>query len=581
VPRSRLLESLAGLCVALLALHGAAARAQSSVQRAVASDSIDLLRLAREAQREFERIRRDNLPYGSDGGSERCDERIGRYCYWYEPSSASAPRESEVIGRARERLLHDLAAAGGRLPGNDWIIGQLVRYLAEHGRPDSAVIRAQRCQATRWWCDALEGLARHLAQDYKGAEDAFGRALRGMPEAQRCAWTDLAPLLGDGRRLYRALPCTERQSVSARIWWLARPLYSRPGNDLLTEHYTRHTMALLVEDAETADGVPWGADTRELIVRFGWPTHWSRSFDRLGRLGPPPILGHEPSPSFWLLPAPALAEPWADVTQIHWDPLRERPPARYAPPYAHGFTPIERVQFARFRRGDATLTIGTFDLTPDSVFTARTVDVRLTVARDPTTPVVVGRASPAMPREILAVRSPWSPAVLSLEAVGVDTPWVARRRAMTPPAPGGLPPGLSDILLFAPAEVLPASLEAALPSALGAPVVQVGQRVGLYWEIYGEPESKAPVEIAVTAMKGQWRGDAPYPVGRPWCPFPGESPVRLRWREERGARPRGAGRAVALDLRSLPRGRYVLTIQVSVAGQVRGCSSREIRVAGR
>jgi hypothetical protein len=576
-----LLGSLASLCVALVALHGLPARAQSSAQRAAAADSLDLLRRAREAQRDFERIRRANLPSEFDAGSDRCDERIGRYCYWYEPSADSAPPEPEVVTRARERLLGDLATAGARLSGDHWISGQLVRYLTEHGRGDSAISTAQRCRATRWWCDALEGLARHLAQDYEGAEDAFGRALQEMPEAQRCAWTDLTPLLGDGRRRYRALPCAERQSASARIWWLARPLYSRPGNDLLTEHYSRHTMALLFEDAETPDGVPWGADRRELVVRFGWPTHWSRSFDRLGRLGPPPVLGHEPSPSFWLLPAPAVAEPWADVTEVHWDPATERPPARYAPPYADGFAPIDRVQFARFHRGDTILTIAAFDLTPDAVFARRPVDVRLAVARDPTTPVAIGRVSPARPLGVLAVRSAWRPAVLSLEAMGVDTPWVARRRAMTPPAFSEWPPVVSDILLFAPAEVLPESLEAALPAALGAPVVRSGQRVGLYWEIYDEPESTAPLEITATAMKARWKGDAPYPVGRPWCPLPVESPVMLRWREDPGARPRGSARVLTLDLHRLSQGRYVVTIQVSVAGQPRGCSSRELRVAAR
>jgi hypothetical protein len=581
VSRSRLLESLLSLCAALLALHGPAARAQASTQRTAASDSLDLLRRAREAQREFERIRRAYLPSEFDGGSARCDERIGRYCYWYKPSSDSGPLESDVVGRARERLLRDLEAAGARLPGDAWITGQLVRYLAEHGLADSAVIRAQRCRATRWWCDALEGFARHLAQDYQGAEDAFGRALRGMPEAQRCAWTNLAPLLGDGVRRYRALSCAERQSVNARIWWLARPLYSRPGNDLLSEHYARHTMALLLEDAETPDGVPWRADTRELVVRFGWPTHWSRGFDRPGRPEPPPILGHEPSPSFWLLPAPALAEPWADVTELHWDPAMEQPPARYAPPYASGFAPIERVQFARFRQSDTTLTVAAFDLTPDSVFAMRPVDVRLAAARDPTTPVAVGRLSPAGPVGVMAVRSAWRPAVLSLEAVGVDTRWVARARAMAPPDPGGLPPVMSDILLFAPAKVLPGSLEAALPAALAGPVVQDGQRVGLYWELYDKSDSAASVDIAVTAMKTRSRSDAPYPIGRPWCPFPDESPVKLRWREEPGARPRGSARAVTLDLRSLSRGRYVVTVQVSVAGQPRGCSSREVRLTGR
>jgi hypothetical protein len=490
--------------------------------------------------------------------------------------------EPAVIQRTRERLLRDLATAGGRLSGDDWITGQLVRYLAEHGRGRAAIIRAQRCRATRWWCDALEGLARHLAQDYEGAERAFGRALRGMPEAQRCAWTDLEPLLADGRRRYKAVPCAERRSVDSWIWWLARPLYSRPGNDLLTAHYARHTMAALFEDAETPDGVHWGADSRELVVRFGWPTHWSRGLDQLGRLGPPPILGHEPSPGFWLFPEPALAEPWADVTKLHWDPAMERPPARYAPPYAAGFAPIERVQFARFRRSDTTmLTIAAFDLTPDSVFSRRPADVRLAAGRDPTTPVVIGRAAPAKLLGVVAVRSPWMPAVLSLEAVGVDVPWVARRRTMTAPAPAGLPPVVSDILLFAPGEVLPESLQAALSAALGAPVVQVGRRVGLYWEMYDDPDPTAPVEISVTVMKARWKGDVPYPIGRPWCPLSDESPVRLRWREEPGTRPRGAARAVALDLRSLSKGRYVVSIQVSVAGRPRGCSSRELRVVER
>jgi hypothetical protein len=521
------------------------------------------------------------MPTAFDQGAARCDERIGRYCYWYDPFPDAVREEPQAVGRARERLLHDLAAAAERIPGDGWIAGQLVRYLAEHGLRDSAIITARRCHAEAWWCGALEGFARHLADDYEGADVTFGRALRGMPEAQRCAWTDLGPLLGDGGERYRELSCGERDSVGERIWWLARPLYSRPGNDLRAEHYARHMMALLLQDAETPDGVGWGADSRELIVRFGWPTHWSRSFDRFGSLGPPPILGHEPSPSFWLFPAPALAEPWADVTEVGWDEAMERPPARYAPSYTVGFAAIERVQFARFRRRDSTLTIAAYDLTRDSVLGARPADVRLAVARDPATSVAVGRALPAGPPGVVAVRSPWRPAVLSLEAVGVDTEWVARRRAMAPPDPGAVPPVVSDILLFAPTEVLPEALETALPAVLRAPVVPVGGRVGLYWELYEEFDSRAPVDVVVTAMEADSRDDGPYPVGRPSCPLAAESPVRLRWREEPGARPRGPGRAVALDLQALRDGDYVVTIQVSVAGRPRGCSSRELQVSAR
>src|SRR5437879_10236051 len=47
--------------------------------------------------------------------------------------------------------------------------------------------------------------------------------------------------------------------------------------------------------------------------------HWSRSFEQGVGLDPPPILGHEPGPSFWLFPTPALTEPWADATAVRWD----------------------------------------------------------------------------------------------------------------------------------------------------------------------------------------------------------------------------------------------------------------------
>jgi hypothetical protein len=249
--------------------------------------------------------------------------------------------------------------------------------------------------------------------------------------------------------------------------------------------------------------------------------------------------------------------------------------------YTAGFAPIERVQFARFRRGDTTLTVAAFDLTSDSVFATRPADVRLVAARDPSTPVAIEAISSIGPRGVLSVRSLWRPAVLSLEALGVDTAWAARARAMAPPDPAGDPAGLSDLLLLAPAQVLPASLEAALPQALTAPVVRVGQRVGLYWEMYDAPDSSAPLEMAVTVMKAQSKANAAYPVGLPWCPYQAESPVRLRWREEPGARVGSPGRAVTLDLRSLSRGRYVVSVQARVNGRPRGCSSREVQVAGR
>jgi hypothetical protein len=334
---------------------------------------------------------------------------------------------------------------------------------------------------------------------------------------------------------------------------------------------------MLLEDAAITDGLPWGDDRRQLAIRYGWPTHWSRAWDAPGGLQPAPILGHEAGPSFWLMPSPALTEPWSDVTGIHWDPARERPPTRYAPPYATGFATVDRVQFARFVRSDTTLTIAAFDLSPDSIFATRPLDVRLAVTRDPGS-VTVGPISATTPRGILQVRSLWRPAVLSLEALGVDTSWVARRRAMAAPDPGGLRSAISDLLLFAVPAPMPGSLDEALPLALTGPAVGQGKRVGLFWEMYARPDSTASIEIAVIPLNGRHRGELTYPVGRPSCPFGGEAPVKLRWLEDPVNRPDRVGRAVVLDLSPLSKGRYVISLQTSVGGRPMGCSSREVQV---
>src|SRR3989449_6194768 len=147
-------------------------------------DSQHVLRSAREAQAEFESIRRHNLPTQFGGGGYDCDERIGRFCFWYDDSPASPgspPPEPERIGRARDRLLATLDTAAAALPGDEWIAGQRVRYLLQSGRTAAALAAAQACGAAPWWCEALAGLALHVAGDVAGADSAYRIALRDMP----------------------------------------------------------------------------------------------------------------------------------------------------------------------------------------------------------------------------------------------------------------------------------------------------------------------------------------------------------------------------------------------------------------
>ncbi|HET8625030.1 MAG TPA: hypothetical protein VFM14_15815, partial [Gemmatimonadales bacterium] len=289
-----------GVVVAAAAADCSAAAAQTSRQSAArvassepAPDSA-ALREVRDAQRAFETERRANLPTELDDARRPCDASIGRFCYWYHP--ADEPEEPDRIGVARMLLIARLDDAARDHPADDWIAAQRVRYLVEHGWADTAVAVARECRGTWWWCRTLEGYARHALRDYAGADSVYAAALAGMPEAERCRWTDLSLLLSDAdERRYRKLSCARREVVNRRIWWLAQPFYSMPGHDLRTEHYARMTMAQILRTASSPHDLRWGDDLAQLVVRYGWPTWWTKPFTRAGATESPGAIGHEPT----------------------------------------------------------------------------------------------------------------------------------------------------------------------------------------------------------------------------------------------------------------------------------------------
>jgi len=177
--------------------------------------------------------------------------------------------EGKNIVRARAELLRDLAKASAEVPGDDWIMGQRIRYLTE-GHDTSAVSVARSCRATRWWCDALLGLTLHVEGNYAAADSAYGAALNEMPSQTRCHWLNLAPLLDDDiRGTYKKMTCEQREAADARIWWVADPLFMTPGNERRTEHFSRVLHTALQQDAANTYGSSWGGDLAELILRFG------------------------------------------------------------------------------------------------------------------------------------------------------------------------------------------------------------------------------------------------------------------------------------------------------------------------
>src|SRR5215471_14646004 len=101
-----------------------AAQAATPVHSSLTSrDSVQVQRLARRVQGDFETQRRRFLPYETlDGGGGGCGMAFGRYCYAQQ--YATPPREAPQIVIARTRLLETLDSLSALVPGDRWILGQ-------------------------------------------------------------------------------------------------------------------------------------------------------------------------------------------------------------------------------------------------------------------------------------------------------------------------------------------------------------------------------------------------------------------------------------------------------------------------
>ena len=324
-----------------------------------ASDSLRALGEARSAQSRFERTRHHFIPAGNGSGDRPCEAQVGRMCYWQEDPEEDPLPEPRSIERARASLLSTLGHLNAVSPGDNWIAGERVRYLVESGQDSAAVDVAHSCSPPRWYCNVLRGYALHSSERYAEAETAYDSALAGMPAAERCRWNDVSMLLDDDQReRYTRLPCGQRDSVEARFWKLAQPSFAVGGNDRRTEHFSRVLLADLSQDAANAYGIKWGADMRELLLRYGSPTWYSTTWPRPFSADPTPI-GHDRTPSFHF-----AADTRGD--SIRWNAYAYAARERYAPPYLDTITTLP-TQFAMLKRGDSALVVAVYASSlPDS-----------------------------------------------------------------------------------------------------------------------------------------------------------------------------------------------------------------------
>lgn len=561
-----------------LPAQSVAARLPSGPQQ-TPRDSARALGSARSAQAAFERLRFRFLPWTEDGGApDRCDERIGRFCLWHDDGDDedwAPPPEPEQVKQGREALIARLAGAAAQYPGDQWVAGQRVRYLVEAGRADEAAAAARECRAG-WWCAALEGYALHVAGKTEASDSAFAGALAAMPERERTEWTDVSPLLPDGdwrafRRLREADPDAER-----RLWWLADPFWAFPGNDLRTEHLSRNVADRLQDRAFVTEGISWGDDLREILVRFGEPIGWERvrPDNPLFTQGRASVVTHyAPDSRNFVPPVRFLADP-AAIGEDEWSLDDDDMRAAYAPAYAGAVDALEH-QVARFRRGDSALVVAAFALDPDSIPPGSVTDAALVLAVDHRTEPRIARETTTGMRGVVSLAAEPGARVMSLETQTLGAKRAGRARyGLRLPAPGaGV--AVSDVLLLESPDPLPSTLEDAIPQARGSTRVRTGESLGLFWEMYGLPERADTVGLSVSVHRGS-KG-----LGRRLAEGLGlvgeATPIRVQWNEETTGEASMA-RTLVLAIRDLSPGEYTLELTVTAREGEPATTRRALRV---
>ena len=524
-----------------------------------------LLKCAKLGQDEFEKLRRRWSPSLSPPGpSPSCDAKTGGHCILFMSERAGAlPR---VVRETREELLAMLAVASEKLPTNDWITKQRVRYLIEAGREREAMAVVQLCRLSeRWLCPAIAGYALHKMALFQPSRDSFDVALAVMPPDVKAEWTDISLFLdGDVRERYTDGSDELRQSLSRRFWWLSDPFYLTSANDRWTEHLSRHVVCRLYAGSRSGFGRRWGGRQDEVALRHGLPDGWVDAHITIQRVTGNVRMSYKGAAVYSshtrrIIPRPSFL---LDPTSIHpmdWIVESEDPQASYDLHYVYKFVRLEH-QVAVFVRGDSAIVIAAYDQTADPHWRNVVGDVGLILMPDERSRPFMIRTRTGEPRGVLVARVEAQPYLMSFEFLSKREHCAARARyglSIRKTVPFVF--SLSDLLITIRSDPLPEDLRRATTLARGSLRVKAGERLGLYWEGYGFGPNAETLFVAVSLHRvGKGR------YGRlEEVTLEDEPPINLKWDEVVPAKTKIWKRSMSLVLPDdLQPGLYVVYLVV-------------------
>lgn len=563
------------------------------------TDSIRNLQAAQEAQASFERVRSRQAPWGRWAGSGPCDERVGRFCLTHsgardddERPPYRPPVEPESIVAARQRLDSILSEIARAQPGDAWVAGQRVAYRGERQDWTGALAAAEECQSPEpGWCGLLLGFALHGMKRVDEAERAYRTALSQISDAERRVWWDPEVLVeNDVYQYLRRMPADQQQSAVESLWARADPFYLEGGNALLTEHFSRHTLAKIRSNARNPHAMRWGDDLTEILLRLGPEVGWERLRDPGIQPGFPGVSARFSWDSRGVFPQiEAFTHPVEAGMEV-FSVANTGTRSRHAPPRALRLRDLP-ARFTRFQRGDTLVVVASWEVPSlpawDSVPALALSEGALFFQ-----PVEAGSSvTPAPPQDRLRVdlsprasgvaeiRVPSRGGILSLELLDEEggRGWRARQGSGTPLQ------GMSDLFLLRPEPRPDLSdelrLEDVLDRALHSNSFD-GGTVAVAWEVYQLPALAAPLAFRVflERSEGSWLRRAGEAL-RLLSPRPD---LRLGWNEVPDAGERdGQGvlfRTIDLDLSGLASGLWVLRIEVESPDAELRSSSTLLRI---